>query len=88
MKKRTVKKYSAEYKSSAVQLALRSTTVQLAAKELGLPPPTLQTWITKFKDGEINDLKKQILALEEKLKWSIQTASQVSSAATNNNKEN
>jgi len=51
MNKRKVRKYTAELKKSAIQLALRSSSVKVAAKELGIPVPTLTTWVYQFKEG-------------------------------------
>ncbi len=51
MSKRKLRNYTQEFKASAVQLALRSPSVKVAAKELGVPGPTLSTWIYKFRDG-------------------------------------
>lgn len=43
------RRYSAEFKQEAVKLALRSASVSGAAKELGIPEPTLHTWVVKLK---------------------------------------
>ena len=51
MIKRKVRNYTRDFKESAVQLALRSPSVKVAAKELGIPTPTLTTWIYQFRDG-------------------------------------
>ena len=48
---RSVRKYTKEFKQEAVQLALKSPSIVDTAKELGIPPATLHTWI--------HDLKKQ-----------------------------
>jgi transposase len=45
--------YTPEFKQRAVQLALRSSSVKVAAKELGIPVGTLNTWLCQFKDGSI-----------------------------------
>ena len=47
--KRKVTKYTAEYKSEAVQLALKSPCITATAKELGIPAATLHTWIHTLK---------------------------------------
>ena len=47
--KRKVTKYSQEYKSEAVQLALKSPSITSTAKELGIPAATLHTWIHALK---------------------------------------
>jgi transposase len=44
------RRYSAEFKQEAVKLALHSPSVSGAAKELGIPEPTLHTWVVKLKD--------------------------------------
>lgn len=51
MIKRKVRNYTRDFKESAVQLALRSPSIKVAAKELGIPIPTLTTWIYQFRDG-------------------------------------
>jgi len=53
MNKRKPREYTQEFKESAVQLALKSSSIKIAAKELGIPGPTLATWIYRFKDGAI-----------------------------------
>lgn len=47
--KRKVTQYSQEYKSEAVQLALKSPCITTTAKELGIPPATLHSWIKTLK---------------------------------------
>lgn len=49
--KRKNRNYTPDFKQSAVQLALRSPSVKVAAKELGIPVATLHTWLYHFKDG-------------------------------------
>ena len=44
--------YSADFKESAIQLALRSPSIEVVAMELGIPKPTLYTWVTNFKKGQ------------------------------------
>ena len=46
--------YTLEFKQSAVQLALRSPSVLVAAKELGIPNPTLNSWLHQFKEGTLS----------------------------------
>lgn len=46
---RTVKKYAEEFKSEAVQLALKSENVNQAAISLGIPIGTLYAWVEKAK---------------------------------------
>ena len=43
------RRYSAEFKQEAVKLALNSPSVSGVAKELGIPDPTLHTWVVKLK---------------------------------------
>ena len=43
--------YSADLKENAIQLALRSSSIEVTAKELGIPKTTLYTWIANFKKG-------------------------------------
>jgi transposase-like protein len=53
MNKRKTRKYTSDFRRSAVQLALRSPSIKVAAKELDVPGPTLSTWIYRFKDGAL-----------------------------------
>ena len=46
---RNVRQYSKEYKEEAVKLALSYGNVNQAAKELGVPGPTLHEWVNKAK---------------------------------------
>ncbi len=43
--------YLAEFRESAIQLAMRSPSLEMVAKELGIPKQTLYTWVSKFKKG-------------------------------------
>jgi transposase-like protein len=43
MLKPSPRSYTAEFKNSAVELALRSSNIETVAKELGIPKPTLYT---------------------------------------------
>jgi len=45
--KRKLTKYTREYKTEAVQLALKSPCVTTTVKELGIPTATLHTWIKR-----------------------------------------
>lgn len=47
---RLVRKYSKEFKQEAVNLALKSPSVESTAKELGIPTPTLHSWIYALKN--------------------------------------
>lgn len=53
MSKRKTRNYNVEFKKSAIQLALRSPSIKVAAKELGIPSATLTTWVYQFRDGAI-----------------------------------
>ena len=53
MGKKQDRSYSADFKASAVQLALRSPSLDVVAKELGIPKPTLYTWVHHFKKGSL-----------------------------------
>lgn len=44
-----VRKYTKEFKQEAVNLALKSPSITHTAKELGIPMPTLHTWIQQLK---------------------------------------
>ena len=46
---RLVRRYTKEFKQEAVNLALKSPSVVNTAKELGVPPATLHTWINAHK---------------------------------------
>jgi transposase len=46
---KNARKYTAEYKAEALKLALSSSSVSGAAKDLGMPEATLHTWVTKAK---------------------------------------
>jgi transposase len=58
MNRRKPREYTNEFKQSAVQLALRSPSVKVAAKELGIPEPTLNTWIYRFKAGALTTVSE------------------------------
>ncbi len=69
--KRTVRKYTAEFKQEAVNLAFKLPSISQAAKELGIPMPTLHSWIQQLKSKptikEVDPNKAQDVAklLEE-----------------------
>ena len=46
---RTIRKYTKEFKQEAINLALKSPSVEKTAKELGIPTGTLHTWIYSLK---------------------------------------
>ena len=46
---RNLRQYSKEFKQEAVGLALSYGNVNQAAKELGVPGPTLHEWVNKAK---------------------------------------
>lgn len=51
--------YSADFKESAIQLALRSPSIEVVATELGIPKPTLYTWVNNFKKGQVPKRKTE-----------------------------
>jgi transposase len=51
--------YSADFKENAIQLALRSPSIEVVAKELGIPKPTLYTWINNFKKRQSRKQKAE-----------------------------
>lgn len=51
MNMRKVRKYGPELREQAIQLALKSANLEVTAKELGIPRPTLNNWVIKFKQG-------------------------------------
>lgn len=46
---RITKKYSQEFRSEAIKLALSSESVSRAAQDLGIPSGTLHTWVNQAK---------------------------------------
>lgn len=51
---RMVRRYTEEFKQEAVNLALKSPSIDKTAKELGIPTATLHGWIyTIKKEGSI-----------------------------------
>jgi len=53
MTKNIAKKYTAEFKESAVKLAVESSdTISAVAKGLGVKPSTLHTWVNKYHRPE------------------------------------
>lgn len=48
MKKQT-RRYTEEFKQEAIQFALKSSSVDQAAKSLGIPGATLHGWLNKLK---------------------------------------
>ena len=47
-----VRVYSADFRENAIQLALRSSSIEVVAKKLNIPTPTSYTWVTNFKKGQ------------------------------------
>jgi transposase len=68
---RPVRKYTKEFKIEAVNLALKSPTISVTARELGLPVATLHTWIKQLKQitashaGEKDNGKDMAVLWEE-----------------------
>ncbi len=48
---RNLRQYSKEFKQESVALALSYANVNQAAKELGIPGPTLHEWVNKAKSS-------------------------------------
>ena len=46
---RSIRKYTKEFKQEAINLALKSPSVDSTAKELGIPTATLYSWIHALK---------------------------------------
>lgn len=46
---RKVRKYTAEFKTDAVNLALKSPNISKTAEELGIPVASLHSWIQQLK---------------------------------------
>lgn len=47
---RSVRKYTKEFKQEAINLALKSPSIDTTAKELGIPSATLHGWIYALKN--------------------------------------
>ena len=71
MTKRKVIKYTNEYKSGAVNLALKSPSIRAIALDLGIPTSTLHTWIkalgrkTKSSKNDIDKTEDVSSIIEE-----------------------
>lgn len=65
---RQIKRYSKEFQEEAIQLGLRSKSIDQAARDLGIPISTLHEWILQLSKkqhpADIQDAK----ALHEELK--------------------
>ncbi len=48
---RKTRKYTNEFKQESVNLALKSPSVSKTASDLGIPIPTLHSWIHQFKNA-------------------------------------
>jgi transposase len=69
-KRKSVRRYTPEFKREAVALALKSPSITNTAKELGIPIGTLHTWIGQLKKkGDLikvdSDTGKDMSALVE-----------------------
>jgi transposase len=52
--KRSVRKYTSEFKQEAVNLAFKLPSISQAAEELGVPVGTLHSWVQQLKaDGNM-----------------------------------
>ncbi|MCB0486256.1 MAG: transposase [Flavobacteriaceae bacterium] len=68
--------YTREFKEEAIKLALDSPSVSGAAKELGIPEPTLHSWVSKAKssgqhlitqtDGSVNHVDVSAVIAENR----------------------
>lgn len=69
--RRIVRKYTKEFKTEAVNLALKSPSIGQTAKELGIPAATLHTWIHELKKSgnlglvDSNSAKDMAALIEE-----------------------
>ena len=65
---RHIKRYSKEFQEEAIQLALRSKSIDQTARDLGIPISTLHGWVQRLSKkqhpSDIQDAK----ALHEELK--------------------
>ncbi len=64
------RRYTQEFKQEAVTLALKSPSISQTAKELGIPMPTLHSWVSQLKNKthsivKDNSESKDIAALLE-----------------------
>ena len=48
---KSVRKYTEEFNAEAVNLAISMVNVNQAAKDLGIPEPTLHTWVKKVRES-------------------------------------
>lgn len=66
---KSVRKYTKEFKQEAVNLAFKLPSISKAAEELGVPIPTLHTWIKQFKvtptEGSQNKTPDTAALIEE-----------------------
>jgi len=51
--------YTTDFKNKAIQLALRASSLDVLAKELDIPKPTLYTWVSNFKKGHVLTKKEE-----------------------------
>jgi transposase len=60
-------RYTEEFKSEAITLALKSASISGTAKEQGIPSATLHTWIKTFKknpgQGKTNSVDNQSVSV-------------------------
>ena len=50
---RKVRKYTKEFKQESVNLALKSPSISKTATELGIPVPTLHSWMHQLKNKSV-----------------------------------
>ena len=52
------RKYTKEFKEESVNLALKSPSIAKTAEELGIPVPTIHTWIKKLKGTKTSEVSR------------------------------
>lgn len=70
---RKTRKYTKEFKQESVNLALKSPSISKTATELGIPVPTLHSWVHQLKNnaepklvkGEPNNNQNVAALIEE-----------------------
>ena len=65
---RQIKRYSKEFQEEAIQLALRSKSIDQTARDLGIPISTLHGWIHRLSKKQHPGYVQDAKALHEELK--------------------
>jgi transposase len=52
---REVRRYTKEFKTEAIKLALKSPCISSTATSLGIPKATLHTWLSEYKKPSVMD---------------------------------